>query len=311
MVLKKMNNQITSYTCTKNHAVITDNESGEIICSNCGVVISERIVDYEHQESRAFTIETLGNGSRTGSPRSLAVHNMGLSTIIGRENRDASGQQLKASVRSSIERLRTWDSRLQVSSSSSENRGLRDAFYLLERLKDKLGLTEALVEKTAYIYRKAHERRIVRGRTVLGILAAAIYIACREMGSPITIRDVAERCNIDRRDVARNYRVLVFELEIKSPAIDPMKCIAKIANKSSISEKTKRGAIEMMEKVIREELSAGKDPMGLAATVLYMSSRKSGENRTQSELAKASGVTEVTIRNRFNHLKYMLDVELN
>lgn len=304
-----MNDQITSRICIKNHTAITDNESGEIICSNCGIVISEKIVDYAHEESLAFTIEELEKRARTGSPSSLAVHDMGLSTVIGRENRDASGQLLNASMRSSIERLRTWDSRLQVN--SSENRGLRHAFYQLDRLKDKLSLTDTIMEKAAYIYRKAQQRGIVRGRTILGILAAAVYVACREMGSPITIGDVAERGNINRREVARNYRTLVFELDIKSPAIDPMKCIAKIANNANITERTKRKAMEIMTDVIRKELSAGKEPMGLAATVLYISSKKTGENKTQLELARASGVTEVTIRNRFSHLKYMLDAELN
>ena len=69
--------------------------------------------------------------------------------------------------------------------------------------------------------------------------------------------------------------------------------------------------MKLMAVVVRKELSAGKEPMGLAATVLYISCKKAGENKSQLELARASGVTDVTIRNRFNHLKYMLDAELN
>ncbi|HXX98744.1 MAG TPA: hypothetical protein VEL11_16730 [Candidatus Bathyarchaeia archaeon] len=44
---------------------------------------------------------------------------------------------------------------------------------------------------------------------------------------------------------------------------DRMKCIAKVANKVKLSEKTKRQAAEIMSNVMKEELSAGKDPMGL------------------------------------------------
>ncbi|HEU4446216.1 MAG TPA: transcription initiation factor IIB [Nitrososphaeraceae archaeon] len=295
--------------CIKNHVLITDNESGELICSNCGMVISEKTTDNAHEESRVFTLEGLNNRDRTGPPRSLAVHDMGLSTIIGRRNIDASGQLLNASIRSTIERLRTWDSRLQVNDSG--NRGLRYAFCELDKMKDKLHLTDTIIEKAAYIYRKAQQRGMVRGRTILGILAAAVYIACREMQTFRTLNDIADTTSVTRKEIARNFRTLIFELNIRSPAIDPMKCITKIAHNANITERTKREAMKLMAVVVRKELSAGKEPMGLAATVLYISCKKAGENKSQLELARASGVTDVTIRNRFNHLKYMLDAELN
>ena len=304
-----MNDQVTSHICIKNHVLITDNDSGELICSNCGMVISEKTTDNVHEESGAFTSEELNNRERTGPPRSLAVHDMGLSTVIGRRNIDASGKLLNASMRSTIERLRTWDSRLQVNDSG--NRGLRHAFYELDKFKDKLRLTDTIIEKAAYIYRKAQQRGMVRGRTILGILAAAIYIACREMQTFRTLNDIADTTSLKRKEIARNFRTLIFELNIRSPAIDPMKCITKIAHNANITERAKREAMKLMAVVVRKELSAGKEPMGLAATVLYISCKKAGENKSQLELARASGVTDVTIRNRFNHLKYMLDVELN
>jgi transcription initiation factor TFIIB len=58
-----------------------------------------------------------------------------------------------------------------------------------------------------------------------------------------------------------------------------------------------------MNELIKKEISAGKDPMGLAATVLYLSCLANGETTTEREVAQAAGVTEVTIRNRFKDLK--------
>ena len=87
-------------------------------------------------------------------PTSLARHDMGLYTMIGRGHKDARGQVLDASMRSTMGRLRTWDLRTQ----GSANRNLRTAFNQLNILKDKLGLPDAIIEKTAYTYRKAHER---------------------------------------------------------------------------------------------------------------------------------------------------------
>jgi transcription initiation factor TFIIB len=231
---------------------------------------------------------------------------MGLATIIGKTNRDASGRGLDASVKSTMERLRTWDLRIQTYSPADRN--LRQAFSILERVKDKLGLSEPVIEKTAYIYRKAQERGLVRGRTITSVLSAAIYIACREMGITRTLNDIASLTNLRRKELARTFRLLILELDLMVPVVDPMKCIAKVANKTKLSERTKRQAMEIMTSVTKRGISAGKDPMGLAGTVLYMSSKNSGETITQMDIANAAGVTEVTIRNRFRDLKSKIDL---
>jgi transcription initiation factor TFIIB len=293
-----MQTSILSCNCGKGQ-LVTDLESGEIACNKCGLVTTERI-----QESRAEwrTFDSDGvDRSRVGSPSSLAYHDMGLATVIGKANRDSSGRQLNASMTSRIQRLRTWD--LRTKAHSPTDRSLLHAFNELDRLKDKLGLSDAIMEKTAYVYRKAQEKQLVRGRSISSILAAAIYAACREMDASRTLGDVAIATNVKRKAISRSYRILILELDIKVPLVNPMKCIAKIANKANLSEKTKRMAMGAMNDVIGKEISAGKLPMGLAATVLYMSCLANGESITQKDIADAAGVTEVTIRNRFKDLK--------
>ncbi len=245
--------------------------------------------------------------SRAGVPSSLARHDMGLSTVIGRADRDASGRLLDASMRSTMNRLRAWDFRSQ--SHSPTDRNLRQAFSELERLRDKLGVSDAVVEKTAYIYRKAQEMGLVRGRTISATVAAALYIACREGGTSRTLKDIAQIGNIKRKDIARIYRLVVIELDLKMPLIDPMKCIARVASKATLSERTRRAAIDIMELVTKSGSSAGKDPMGLAASVLYLACLSSGEPKTQTEIAEAAGVTEVTVRNRYKSLKSQLSLD--
>jgi transcription initiation factor TFIIB len=298
--MQNSSQSITCATCRKDQRVITDPDSGEIICSNCGMVITEKVLDDFHQEWRAFTPEEIESKARTGTPTSLSRHDRGLATIIGRSDKDAAGQKLDTDMRSTFERLRTWDSRMNLYSSTDRN--LWQAFSQLNILKDKLGLSDAIVEKTAYIYRKAEEKQLTRGRTIVGMLAAALYIACREMGTPRTLKDISIRSNIKRKDIARNCRLLIRELDIKVPIVDPMKCIATIANAAEISEKTKRKAFNLMDELVKKEVPAGKHPMSLAATILYVACRKTGEYRTKVDIAKAAGVTEVTIRNRFKDL---------
>ena len=298
-----MQTSILSCMCGKGQ-LITDVESGEIACNKCGLVTTDRVQE-NRAEWRTFGSDSIDR-SRVGSPTSLAYHDMGLATVIGKENKDSSGRQLDASMSSRIQRLRTWDLRTKAHSSSDRN--LLYAFNELDRLKDKLGLSDAILEKTAYVYRKAQEKQLVRGRSISSILAAAIYATCRELDAARTLADVANATNVKRKAISRSYRLLVLELDLKVPLVNPMKCVAKIANKAHLSEKTKRIAMETMNDLIGKEISAGKLPMGLAATVLYMSCLTSGETITQKDIADAAGVTEVTIRNRFKDLKARIEL---
>ena len=133
---------------------------------------------------------------------------MGLATIINPQNKDATGKPLTASMKSTIERLRTWDNRSQVH--EPVDRNFRQAFSELDRLKTKLALSDAVIEKTAYIYRKALDKGLVRGRSIPGLIAASLYAACRNTETPRTLTDVANGINIKRKDIARCYKILLL-----------------------------------------------------------------------------------------------------
>lgn len=296
-----MQDPIRCPICQKGSSIITDDAIGEMICSRCSLVISDKIQEGRSQEGHSFNIYKINENSRTAMPFTLARHDMGLATNIGMTDRDANGHKLDKSMHNKMDRLRKWNFRSQVYSRSGIT--LYRTFSELHRLKDKLGLSDAIMEKTAYIFRKAKERDLIHGRATDAILAAAIYIACREMQSPKTLTDITTITNMKRKVVSREYRLLVNELDMKIPLIDPMKCIAKIANKSNLSEKTKRRAICIMHDIITKDIFSGKNPMSFAASVLYLASLYIGENKTQADIASAAGVTEVTIRNRYRDLK--------
>src|SRR5919197_2520338 len=295
-------------TCKGHLLVITDPESGEDICNKCGMIVLDKIQNINQSERRAFSNEELEDSSRTGTPTSLAIYDMGLTTVIARTDRDASGKKLDTAMHTTMQRLRTWDSRVLIHASSDI--GLMHAFNKLDTLKDKLTLPYAVVEKAAYIYRKAQYKKLSRGRLVSGLMAASVYTACREMSTIRTLKDIAAASNIKRKHLAKAYRFLLIELDIKVPLVDQIKCIAKVANKANLTEKTKRQAISIMNEVKRNDnkilYSAGKNPMGLAATVLYISCIKTGENMSQKEISNAAGITEVTLRNRIKDLKNQL-----
>ncbi|MFZ0568831.1 MAG: hypothetical protein WAM22_12575, partial [Nitrososphaeraceae archaeon] len=303
-----------------NTNIITDPETSELICSNCGLVISTERVQETRPEWHYFDHDSPNNNRiRTGMPTSLARHDMGLSTIIGRTDRDYTGNRIATSVKSTIDKLRVLDYRTQLYSAT--DRSLKKAFSELDILKDKLALPDSVVEKTAYIYRKAQQRGMIRGRTVSAMLAAAIYIACREIRIGKTLKDIAEGSNVKPKILSQSYRILLTELDIKTPMLDPMKCITKITSKMKLNERITRQAMSIMYEAIKKEATTGKDPMGLASAVLYIAytnnnirgsdisskrrdaNNENTNNRSQTSFAQAAGVTDVTLRHTIKDLK--------
>ena len=299
MVLEVVNADSVCNRCGKK-AMLTDDVTGERFCGKCGYVISETLQD-AGPEWRSFSKEGGADPTRTGAPTTLAMHDRGLATIINPMNRDSSGKPLTSAMKSTIERLRTWDSRSKVNASSDKN--LRQALSQLSTLKDKLSLSDTVIEKASYIYRKALEKGLVRGRSISALIAAALYAACRDTETPRTLKDVADAGNIKKKDISRCYRILHKELDLKMPVVNPIQCIARIASKLGITEKTKRYAAKVLQIAQEHEESAGKDPMGLAAAALYLACVKNNEDMTQRDIAEASNVTEVTIRNRYKGLR--------
>ena len=287
--------------------LVHDYDTGETVCGDCGLVLYEQMMD-KGPEWRAFTQEEKASRSRVGVPTSYSVHDKGLSTAISQVDRDAFGRKLPLSTRLQMWRLRKWQIRSRVHSSIDRN--LAQAMAELDRLSDKVYVPPPIKEKAAVTYRKALDKGLVRGRSIAAIAAAALYAACRGSGTPRTLREIAEASLVDKKDVARCYRLLLRELEVHMPIADPLTYVSKIAERTGISGKTQGIAIQILREARKRRAAAGKDPMGLAAAALYIACLKNNEKKTQKDIAEAAGVTEVTVRNRYKTLKKQLNLEL-
>lgn len=287
--------------------LVHDYDTGETVCGDCGLVLYEQMMD-KGPEWRAFTQEEKASRSRVGVPTSYSVHDKGLSTAISQVDRDAFGRKLPLSTRLQMWRLRKWQIRSRVHSSIDRN--LAQAMAELDRLSDKVYIPPPIKEKAAVTYRKALDKGLVRGRSIAAIAAAALYAACRGSGTPRTLREIAEASLVDKKDVARCYRLLLRELEVHMPIADPLTYVSKIAERTGITGKTQGIAIQILREARKRRAAAGKDPMGLAAASLYIACLKNNEKKTQKDIAEAAGVTEVTVRNRYKSLKKQLNLEL-
>ena len=287
--------------------LVHNHDTGEMVCGDCGLVLREQAMN-KGPEWRAFTQQEKVTRSRVGMPTSYSVYDKGLSTTIGRVDRDAFGRSLPLSTRLQMWRLRKWQIRSRMHSSIDRN--LAQSMTELDRLSDKTYIPRPVKEKAAVIYRKALNKNLVRGRSIVAIAAAALYAACRKSGTPRTLREISEASLVKKKDIARCYRLLLRELDIQMPVADPLTYISKIAEKTGISGKTQGLAIQILREAKKKRTAAGKDPMGLAAAALYIACLQNDEKKTQKAIAEAAGVTEVTVRNRYKSLKTELHLEI-
>ncbi len=287
--------------------LVHDYDSGETICGDCGLVLYDQTFD-KGPEWRAFTLQEKASRSRVGLPTSYSIHDKGLSTTISQIDRDAFGKKLPLSTRLQMWRLRKWQIRSRVHSSIDRN--LAQAMSELDRLSGKISISPPTKEKAAVIYRKALDKRLVRGRSINAIAAAALYAACRKSGASRSLNEIAKASLVDRKAVSRCYRLLLQELDFQMPSTDPLTYVSKIAEKNGISGKTQGTAITILGEARRKRVASGKDPMGMAAAALYIACLQHNEKITQKNVAEASGVTEVTIRNRYKALKLQLNLKI-
>ena len=286
-----------------NDVLVYDPRTGEISCPSCGYVVRERGVD-RGPEWRNLDEEE--DRSRVGAPLSIMYRDHGLSTVIDKINEDASGRRLPKETREKLLRLKKLDATSQVS--ASEARNLQQAVNILQIYVDKLHLSQSIAERAMLIYRRALKAGLVRGRSIRSIMAAAVYAACRSMRAPRDLRELEKAYPIvKRKTIAQGYRLLLKHLKLKVPVADPARYLNKIASKVGLDQGTVQEALKILQEAHKRGATVGKDPVGIAAAALYMACQETDQTITQKDIARAAGVTEVTVRNRFKGLKEVLE----
>ena len=277
-----------------------DQSRGEVTCKNCGLVIEDFIID-DGPEWRAFDHEQQISRTRVGAPLSLRIHDYGLPTDIDWKNDNISSKNL-----SKYYRMRKWNKKIRVS--GSKERNLAFALTQIDRKCSNLALHKVVRESAAQIYRNALNKKLIRGRTVEGVISAAIYIACRQCKIPRTLSEIACESSSNKKEIARTYRFLARELKIKLTPTSPKDYIPRFATELRISEQSQVKAIKIIEQSSSAGLHSGKGPNGIAAAALYISSLMANDRKSQKDIAEVAGITEVTLRNRYKELSENLNL---
>jgi transcription initiation factor TFIIB len=277
----------------------TDTEHGEVVCSDCGLVVEEDSID-RGPEWRAFDSAERDNKSRVGAPTTKMMHDKGLSTNIGWQDKDAYGNSLSSRQRQKMQRLRTWNERFRTR--DSKERNLKQALGEIDRMSSALGLPENVRETASVIYRRALAENLLPGRSIEGVATASVYAAARQAGVPRSLDEISVVSRVDRMELTRTYRYIVRELNLEIAPADPESYIPRFASDLELSDEVERRARDLVEDGREAGLLSGKSPVGLAAAAVYAAALLCNEKVTQSEVSEVASISEVTIRNRYKEL---------
>ncbi len=292
--------------CGSTH-LVRDYERGELICQDCGLVIDESYID-QGPDWRAFDAEQKEERARTGAPMTYTIHDKGLSTEISWKNKDSYGKNIPTRNRAQLYRLRKWQRRIKVSNAAERN--LSQALQEMERMASNLNIPKDVRETAAVIYRKAVRENMIRGRSIEGVVAASIYAACRMLNIPRTLEEIAAVTRIKKKDIGRTYRIMARTLKLNLFPSNPEDYVDRFCAKLNLSGEVKKKALEIIKQVEEKALTSGRGPTGVAAAAIYIAAVMNNERRTQREVAEVSGVTEVTIRNRYKEISEKLGIEI-
>lgn len=287
--------------------LVMDHRRGEVVCMDCGLVVDDLSID-PHPEWTAYTKEELVKKCRVGPPVTNTIHDRGLSTFIDTRNKDLYGRKISPELANRMYRLRRLQNKQKAH--GSYEKSLVNALSEIHRLISALGLPDSVKETAAVIYRKATAEGIVKGRCIEGVTAAAVYAACRQMGIPRPLDEIAKHSTMGKKEIGRAYRLIAKTLELKSAPLSPRDYVNRYCSELGLSGKVRKEAIEILAKAEEIGITCSRNPVGMAAAAIYIAAAKNGERRTQGEIAEVTGVTTVTVRNRYKELVNKLDIDI-
>lgn len=128
---------------------------------------------------------------------------------------------------------------------------LKVAINKLDTLKDKLALSDVLKEKAIHMYKKIIEKNIIRGRSIDAMVAATIYVACRDSETSHTLNDITKATGLRKNSIAKCYRAILTNLNLQIPVSDISQCFLRIVNDMGISEMSKQILTEKEKEAMR------------------------------------------------------------
>ena len=295
METKKIKGKISNLCPECGGSIMFIEEKAEDVCRQCGLILNERQVDFSHSGKRAYTSQERNNREQTGSPISILLPDMGLTTVI--DTQKITNPDLKRAAK--------WNTRI-----TWQKRNLLIATTELKRIGSNINLPNHVKEEAMRLYIEAFKRKLLRGRSINGIVAACLYLACRRKGIPRTLQEILEEASVSPKEVRRSVSILMKEFKLKTQATDPVALLPRDVTDLGLDSEIVALTSKILTTYISNFSISGIDPKGLCAGAIYIACKLKNIELTQLQIATSIGITEVTLRSRYKELKKKLKITI-
>jgi transcription initiation factor TFIIB len=174
-------------------------------------------------------------------------------------------------------------------------------------MADRLGLVATIKDRANEIYKRVEDQKSSRGRNQDALLAACLYIACRQEDKPRTVKEICSVANgATKKEIGRAKEYIVKQLGLETGQLVEMGTIhagdfmRRFCSNLGMTNQTVKAAQESVQK--SEEFDIRRSPISIAAAVIYIITQLSDEKKPLRDISVATGVAEGTIRNSYKDL---------
>ncbi|HEX9341680.1 MAG TPA: TFIIB-type zinc ribbon-containing protein [Thermoplasmata archaeon] len=286
------------------YALYVDPVRGERVCDNCGFVVDEGLVDLGPD----WTTFEGDDRIRAGPPPSVMAPDKGLGSMVGNGLRDAKGNPIDARSVAALNRLRRVSRWTRY---DRTERALAPGLAQLSSLSARMGLAPAFRERAAILLRRTIEAGLSRGRSMDAIVAAVVYLASKQLGAPRGLHELAQETGVTIHRISLTAKVVGRELGVFSRPSRADDFVPRFASQLGLDGSVGERALALIAQAGDSKILEANSPVGIAAGALYLASEELGVPLTQAQIARLTGVSEVTIRKHYRLLKDFLSEKEN
>ena len=260
--------------------LIEDYRAGDMICSECGLIVGDRVIDVS-SEWRTFSNDNPGEDrSRVGGQEDPLLGS-DLSTIIG----------------PSVDGQDKYNRHQRL---SSAQRALRQGFDKIGTISDRIHLPKTITTRAKELFKSVYEAKTLKGRAHDAIGAACIYIACRQNGVPRSFKEIVAVSNVSKVVIGRCFQKILKELDIDPPMITTEDFMERFCNNLGLTRTLGRVARHIAKSTVDMDIAPGKSPISITAAAIYVSTMISKhEKKSLQDIADVAGVATSTIQQTY------------
>ncbi|EGF81045.1 hypothetical protein BATDEDRAFT_35027 [Batrachochytrium dendrobatidis JAM81] len=278
--------------------IVEDFSAGDLICGNCGLILGNRIID-TRSEWRTFSNsdDNSGDPSRVGAASDPILGSKGTidSTIIGvRDGGTGRSRELHRA-------------HLKVIGQKGEV-ALLQAFKVIQAMGERISLSKIVIDSAKQLFKKADDERLLKSKPTEAIIAACLYIACREHSVTRTFREICALSKVSKKEIGRCYKALQPNMEHPVQQISLDAYISRFSSSIDIKADVRKATVLVADRIVELGTLAGKSPITLVASCLYFVSCLSTDPKPAKLIAEVAGCTESTLKNAYKLLLEVKDI---